>query len=293
MKILVVADPQVRLNRKIDTGLSMAQEALRRGHEVYWATDRDVSFEKGVVRVNAQKIYGKSSPLKKPLTYFQSVWIRKDPPFDDSYVTLCWLLALHEKEILMINRPSLLLRYHEKMLPFEAEKAGFLKKTEVIPTWMFGSGKGERMKGKCITKPWLGHGGLGVRLHKFQTKPAPQALLQPFLKGVVTNGDRRVFFLNGKYAGDYVRLPAPGKIVANLNQGARPVLRPMSKKEKDICRRLGKFLGSTGILLAGADIIDERVSEINITAPTSFNVLRDLAGIDLDRAYVDFVEKWF
>lgn len=312
MKFLIVADPIEGLNPKGDTGLSMLREALVRGHDMFWTTDEDFRLDQNRLWVRASLIEScEEKALPRVLKYeenlpiedFNGVWIRKDPPFKLRYLTLCWILSLEEHKISMINPPSKLLRYHEKLLPYEALRAGYIRKEELIPTY-FVSGiphqtRPDFSESKIISKPWFGYGGNDVLLwpsideafrFTIQSGKGPN-LFQPFIPTVKEKGDRRVLFIDGDYVGDVVRMPQKDSIRANLLQGGKPELREMSDHEKDMTRRIGEFLKSIGIFVAGADYIDEYLTEINITAPTGFEAVADLGQPNPRAQYMDLVER--
>lgn len=307
MNFLIIGDPIAKLKSQTDTSLALVREALAREHEVHWAEIEDLVFWDGRVRVRTQKLtacapdslprseQGHAEPAE--INTFDGVWIRKDPPFDQNYMSLCWLLALEEENVPMINKPSLLLRYHEKMLPYEAVERGFLSKEEVIPTFLPLGARfkvpAEFPKGEAVTKPWLGHGGQGVsRLEKAQSV-APQTILQPLQKAVERHGDRRIFVLDGVVIGSFVRMPATGSIVSNLAAGGTGVAKEMNPREKALAEKAAGFLKEIGITFAGLDMIDEQISEINITSPTGFRTLHSLGGPRLEKVYLDYVETLF
>lgn len=311
MKILVVADPLEKLRPKSDTSLALVHAALGRSHRVDWAIA-------DAVEVNGEQVLVESRPVDrcekdalpglgkenwKPLSDWDVVFVRKDPPFDSSYVKLCWLLALEEKRVWMLNRPSCLLRYHEKMLPLEAAAQGFLKLKDLIGTHIgrlsrakaFVSGLPARRE--IVVKPFLGFGGGSVqrtRREAFLEMSQSQfsdSLVQPFQDAIATHGDRRVFFLEGKRIGDFVRLPPKGGFVSNLAQGGTAEMRAMSAADKEVAGRVGKFLKKAGIVFAGADMIGPLVSEINITSPTGLRKLEEFTGHDYALDIVVLMEK--
>ncbi len=232
---------------------------------------------------------------------FSAVWIRKDPPFDTSYVSLCWLLSLEEKNVCMLNSPSLLLRYHEKLIPFEAVAAGFLKPRETVPTHIGDSASARRfLEGgeydPAIRKPFLGFAGADVKkfsLRAGDALPKQEALelTQPFLGQIAKVGDRRVIFLGGKVIGDFVRLPKQGEFVSNIARGGSAHLVPMNARQKEVARRLGAFLKKVGIVFAGADMIGNLVSEVNITSPTGLRSFESVGGPKLASQIVTYVER--
>lgn len=304
MNFLIVADPILKLKPKSDTTLALVREAITRGHTVHWTTHEDLMLWDGRVLARVEEITScadNSHPIVerveevKAVNSYDGVWIRKDPPFDTSYVSLCWLLALEENNVPFLNKPSLLLRYHEKMIPLEAMEKGFLTRDELIPTYL---PTGRRLPvpkdfptGECITKPWLGFAGKDVSKLDSVQSPEPYFFLQPFQKEITRTGDRRIFILNGEVIGSFTRLPADGDVRANLAAGGRGLLRDMNKKEMQIANRLGDYLKEIGIVFAGADMINEKISEVNITSPTGFQTYQELSGFRLAPAYLAYVEE--
>lgn len=310
MKVLIVADPIESLLPESDTGLSFAREALQQKHRVYWSTANQLELLDGTLR-------SFSSPLKSfdpgtlpqlsssaqwiPIRDFDSVWIRKDPPFNEDYQSLCWLLSLEENHVSILNRPSQLIRYHEKLLPLETVQQGFLKKEQVLS---FSLSTGEnwpqiQSDDPIVTKPWLGFGGHGVNLwtsfaelKNSSQKLSPRyQIVQAFQEKIKTQGDRRVFFLEGQYFGDFVRIPKKESIQSNLSQGGSAQLKELNSSEKEIITGLSQFFKKIDLVFAGADFLAGKLSEINITAPTGVEMLKKLTGKDLAKTYVQIAEK--
>ena len=309
-KFLIVADPVDRLKPKGDSSLVLVREMLRRGHRVFWALDSGIEYAGHVSAwafpvesCERDELPVLGRPDWQELSSMEAVLIRRDPPFDASYVRLCWLLALAESKTWMFNRPSLLLRYHEKLVPLEAHAQGFLHDEDIISTHM---GTLDRAKdfaraGKfheVITKPFLGFAGGGVEkmsaadfMASSRSADTDEALVQPFVGEVVKEGDRRVFFLGGELLAQFTRMPKSGGFISNLAQGGTALSAPLSTAQKAVLGRLGEFLKSSGIELAGADLIGNRISEVNITSPTGLRSLEALEGNDYAGKIVDYMEK--
>lgn len=311
MKILIVGDPIAGLKPTGDTSLVLARECLKRNFEVFWATDEEIFLQTDGLGFRAQKILNcqidelpkTNRPELLRESDIKGIFIRKDPPFGSEYLRLCWHLSLIENKIPISNLPSTLLRHHEKLLPFEANRAGYLPKECLIPTFIgtLDQAKNfvtELRTDQIILKPFLGFGGNQVRKLKCQQfletlwPVTPERfLVQPFLENISTVGDRRVFFLRGQYAGDFVRLPAGGGFLANLAQGGTALNRPLTKEQTTIISQLGLYLKEQKIDFAGTDLIGNCVSEINITSPTGLRTLEKLSGIDLSPKIVDFISQ--
>jgi glutathione synthase len=304
MIFLIIGDPIRGLKPKTDTSLALAREAIMRQHEVHWATPEDLFLWEGRVHVRVDSIKGcaenslpATDTVEEPqsLNTYDGVWIRKDPPFDSSYLSICWLLALEENNVPMLNKPSLLLRYHEKLLPFEAVEKGFLHSNELIPTFL---PTGRRIpvpknfpKGEAVMKPFLGHGGKDVEKILSPQSPEPYVFLQPLQKEITRSGDRRIFVLDGEVIGSFVRLPKEGEIKSNIAAGGTGVMKEMNKKEREIVDRLCLFLKEIGIQFAGVDMINEKISEVNITSPTGFLTYKDIGGRRLAPIFLDYAES--
>ena len=314
MKILIIGDPLEELNPKTDTGIFFAEEALFLDHSVFWSTPTQLSLVNSAIYAKCSELKFKrkletplSTPLANPLLVsgFDTVWIRKDPPFDRSYVSLCWILKTIEEKTYFANRPSALLNFHEKHTPFIAHAKGVLKDHEIVSTWIpdalvdISEAPAFLKSGPIVTKPWLGHGGHSIKkwnslkdaLNGIAEADLQSTLFQPYLEEITTAGDRRVFILDGEIIGGLLRLPTKGNFVSNLAQGGTGSLSPLSEAQIEVCNRIGTFLKASGIFFAGLDVIGTKISEVNITAPTGFRKITELGGENLARVYLKKVSE--
>ncbi len=308
MRLLFVADALESLKPAGDSSLAMARAAMKRGHEVLWATDSDLAYALDGVVVRARRLVPEKGDMPSSTSAgtlrvrdLQGVFIRKDPPFDQSYVRVCWLLALEEERVVQFNRASLLLRYHEKLLPLEGLAQGMLAPSDLIPTFIGAHPEAEKYfeanhTAQVVTKPFLGFGGRDVVLQKTEAYRGKGATLgdcfiQPFADEVLSSGDRRVIFLDGKAIGNFVRMPAKGGFVSNLAQGGSALSVPMSADELKLCDKVGKLLKALHIDFAGADFIGPKVSEINITSPTGLRQVESLEKTDPASLVIEAWEK--
>ncbi|MFH2204023.1 MAG: hypothetical protein ABIJ96_12965 [Elusimicrobiota bacterium] len=317
MKVLFIADRPADLNPRADTTLYMLREVLRRDMAAYYAVPERVYWSGTELLADAEAVESCAKhalPVlgrRERLSFaggIDAVFIRKDPPFDLDYISLCWLLTAYEEKVRMINRPSLLLRYHEKMPPYAAAAAGKLRADDVVPACL--ASRLEQITAfvealdapRIILKPWLGYGGRGIRRvarDEFLKAPGSFGLgkerwmVQPYLEAVERTGDRRGFFFNGRYCGSIVRMPKPGGFVSNLAQGGTAVKQELSAKERALVARIESWLKGSGIVFAGSDFIDGRLSELNITSPTGFASYEELYGGDPSAALIDaaFAER--
>lgn len=301
-KLLVILDPIQRLNPRTDTSLIFARESKLLGFEVFLATPEALYWETSGVYVRALPMLEPGDESNRPslgqektflIIDFNQILIRKEPPFDSSYLHLCWLLKPYENIIRIWNSPSVLLGHHEKMIPLDAVARGYLDADRIIETCVTSQTHMaeefiQRIHAEeVIVKPWLGFGG--NKIQKWKAEDLLQNIhtlfsknevwmLQAFQSDITEVGDRRVFFAKGEYLGDFVRLPQGESFVSNLAQGGKAVLKEMSLSERESVSQLGHFLKSEAIDFAGADLIGNRVSEVNITCPTGLEAFEKLSG---------------
>lgn len=310
MHWLIIGDPLDALHPRSDTGLAIAHTAHARGIAVEWALIGDVTWWDRGVRVHARPVRDaawRELPTLGELATraaldYDAILIRKDPPFDAEYARLCWLLSTVESKVVVSNCASVLLTHHEKIVPWLAHAAGDLRDDDIVPTCVTAhpdeAAEFARARGgdDFVVKPWLGFGGSGVQ--RVATADAVRAcvaaahapmMIQTVLPEIFTHGDRRVFFFNGEVVGSLVRTPRPGEIVSNLAAGGTGSLRPLDARALDVCTRLGGYLKRAGIDFAGADLIGEYISEVNITAPTGLIGLVNLGGENLLPKLVEMI----
>ena len=107
MRLLFVIDPPGALKAYKDTTVAMMRAAQARGHAVHVCEQTHLHWLKGKVGAAAARLsttdndedwYRLHESGTKPLSAFDAVLMRKDPPFDLEYVTSTWLLSAAERE---------------------------------------------------------------------------------------------------------------------------------------------------------------------------------------------------
>jgi glutathione synthase len=314
MKALIIADAVEKLKPASDTSLAIAEQLHHQGVGTYFTTDIELIWEMGEIFFKARRI-SQISSKKIPefsagevycMEDFSVVLIRKDPPFDQSYVKLCWLLSPFQGRTLISNKPSLILQHHEKLLPIDAVIKRYLRIDDLIPTcFATNSDMAEHfVRGldaeKIVLKPFYGFAGSDVHLldrqnFRDESEPyfaqSPHWIVQPFDAKVVESGDARIFFINGKFKGGFARMPKAGDFVSNLAQGGTAVMREFEKKEMQLIRRIERWVKHLKLDFVGADLIGSRINEMNITSPTGFRSYQELTGVNLAETFVEGLLK--
>ena len=294
-------DPLERINSAKDSTSALMQAAQRAGVAVWAATPADLSARLGegedghgcwvtAVPVTADPWYTAGAPQLLPLTRFEAVWMRKDPPVDEAYLYATHLLELAERQgVRVINRPAALRAWNEKL--------GSLRWSGLMAPTLVASGVEQLAAfvaehGEVVLKPLGGRAGQGVVFAAAGT-PGLRALLelvtaqqtlpvmvQAFLPGVAA-GDKRILLVDGEPLGAVNRVPKGGEFRSNLAVGGQPQATELSDAERAICAALAPALRAEGLFFVGIDVIDGRLSEINVTSPTGIREVERLGGIPL------------
>jgi glutathione synthase len=216
--------------------------------------------------------------------------MRKDPPVDEAYLYATHLLELAERHgVTVINRPAALRAWNEKLssLRWSHLMAPTLVASRVAELAAFTAEHGE-----VVLKPLGGRAGQGVVFAAAAT-PGLRALLelvtametlpvmvQAFLPGVAA-GDKRILLVNGEPLGAVNRVPSGGEFRSNLAVGGQPQATDLTPAERAICAELAPALQAEGLFFVGIDVIDGRLSEINVTSPTGIREVERLGGSPL------------
>ncbi|MCU0883479.1 MAG: glutathione synthase, partial [Beijerinckiaceae bacterium] len=114
-------------------------------------------------------------------------------------------------------------------------------------------------------------------------------VVQRFLPKV-TEGDKRIILVDGVVKGAINRVPAENDIRSNMVRGGAAKPTDLSRREMDICERIGPDLKARGLIFVGIDVIDGNLTEINVTSPTGLRAIKRLGGPDLSVDVWDAIE---
>lgn len=306
-KIAVQMDPPEKINIKGDTTFALMAEAQSRGMELFEFQPASLAIENGEITALMRKStvhpdrpvvpFTLEDEKRQKLAEFDVVLIRQDPPFDMAYYSNTYLLELLPKSTRILNDPRAIRNTPEKLSALHfphlmaktlisgdrAHIADFARRTGLIvlkPLSLFG--------GEMIVKTNIDDTEFNAHLDKLLAFSAEPIVAQEFLPNVKET-DKRVMMLQGEVAGVLGRIPAEGNFVANIHSGGRPVLSSLTDREKTVCAEVGVKLKEWGIFFAGLDLIDGRLSEINVTSPTLTVELKAVGGPDIPKLYWDAV----
>jgi glutathione synthase len=307
LNVAVQMDPIEKIKIAGDSTFAMLLEAQARGHKLSYYTPERLSMLDGKVVASVQPLsvrdkegdhFTLGSAKRAEVPGFDVVLLRQDPPFDLAYVTTTHLLERVHPKTLVINDPASVRNAPEKMFVTEF--------TDLMPPTLLSHNleeiKAFRAKhGDVVMKPLYGKGGESVFLVQrddlnfgsffdlFSATFREQWVVQKFLPEVKL-GDKRIVLVDGEFAGAVNRVPAEGDLRSNMVRGGVPKATDLSKREQEICKRLGPALKQRGLLFVGIDVIDGWLTEINVTSPTGIRAIKNVGGPDVAAVIWDNIE---
>jgi glutathione synthase len=301
-------DPIERINIRGDSTFALLLEAQARGHALSYYTPDRLAMRDGTVSASVQPLKVRDTPgdhfmLGDPrhadLLSFDVILLRQDPPFDLAYITSTHMLERIQGKTLVVNDPAHVRNAPEKV--FVTEFPDLMPPTLI--TRDLTAIKAFRAEhGDIVMKPLYGKGGEAVFLVSredlnfgslydlFSVTFREPWVIQKFLPAV-KDGDKRIILVDGEFAGAVNRVPAPDDLRSNMVRGGTPKETELTKREREICARLGPALRDSGLLFVGIDVIGGFLTEINVTSPTGIRSVKNLGGADIAALIWDKIEK--
>ena len=308
-RLAVIMDPIESIRPAKDTTLALLLEAQRRGYtltcvrvENLWAAGGTAWIRGQRVRVmdDAEHWFEVEESLVEPLADFDLVLMRKDPPFDQEYVYITYMLELAEAAgARVVNKPSALRDYNEK--------AAILKFPDLAPPTLVALETRQfrefhAREDHIVLKPLDGMGGRGVfvlgpgdpnlgSVVETLTDGGRKHIMAQRYLPAIREGDKRVLLVDGVPVPYMLaRVPAEGESRGNLAAGGRGDPRPLGDAERHIAETVGPTLAAEGLAFVGLDIIGDRLTEINVTSPTCVRELDRAFGINIAGDLFDAIE---
>ncbi|MDO6387097.1 MULTISPECIES: glutathione synthase [unclassified Uliginosibacterium] len=287
MKIAFIVDPLDKLKPYKDSSVAMMRAAQARGHQIFairrealLVRDGHVSAHTVALQLSADDHawYQAAPSALTPLTDFDAILMRQDPPFDAEYVAATWILERAAAQGARIFNDPRAIRDH-------SEKLSIAEFPQFTPTTLIARDTADLQAfidelGDVILKPLDGMGGSGI-FRVRREDPNRNAILETLTDlghrtimaqrylPQISEGDKRVLLIGGQVQPySLARIPMAGETRGNLAAGGKGVAMPLTPREREIAESLAPVLWQRGLLIVGLDMIGGHLTEINVTSPT-------------------------
>ena len=308
MKILFVID-KIELKyfefNNLVTNFWIIKEFLDRGNEVFITTIPNLSLKADKAFTKCYEtfcdngnIFYKDVKIEHEIDDFELVMFRPDPPVDIDYINATYIFDFVTKPR-VINSPRAIRDFNEKLhsvyfkeLMSENIVTASLKEIEDFLA----------INKQIVLKPLNRCFGSGVMflydgdpntrtiINTMTNNETTLVMVQKFLSGV-KNGDKRVLTLGDKVLPYCIKkLPTTDDFKFNTHNDSFICGAELTQEEMNNFTRVARQLNSMGIPMAGLDVIDGRIIEVNVTSPCYFiKEINNLYGIHLEREIYDFL----
>ena len=282
--LFIIDEPAILISYK-DTTIALIKECINQGIEAHYTNIHSLSIDKNQnIIIDSHHISSidslsiKTPIIKNKIQYFTKVFIRKDPPFDNNYLNLTFILE-HAKNfnVDVINNPVSIRNHNEKL--------SILNFKSLIPTTIVSSKAEEIIKfiqkeRKVIIKPLDGMAGNGIFMVtpkdkninvilETATKNGTKTIMAQRYLPEIEKGDKRIIVIKGEALPySLARIPSKGEIRANLAKGGIGKSQKLTAGDKIIVMGVKDFLIKNKLNFVGLDVIGNYLTEINITSPT-------------------------
>ncbi len=305
---LFLMDPLETVQFEKDTTYDLMRAAHELEHTVYYLPKNGISSQLGQLSFLVQEV----TPLPHPKPGFETkpfitlsesdmdvLWIRTDPPFDETYLTHTWILDTLATRKKVINHPTGIRTVNEKIWATQF--------TDIIPPTLVSQSKAE-IKAfideheTVILKPTNAFGGQGIaKVTKTDTNTdvlielltqneTRHIIAQAYIKDAV-KGDKRILLLNGEPLGALYRINPHQGHRHNLFAGGITKPAEVTSSDQEIIDHLAPHLKKLGLFFVGIDILGDKLIEVNVTSPTCLQEMSRYLGKDLAKEVVNNTKK--
>ena len=285
MKVGFIINDLDSMDLKKDTSAYLMKEAFNRGHEVRIFDVCNVTYKNDDLYADSSKVhFDNPNDLKFTLENREDVKIkdfsyvinRVNPPFNKEYLYLTQLLevsgvdCINSAKSLRENNEKLIILNFPELIPY-TKVTNSLEEIKTIFNQGFK---------KVVLKPLDGMGGnsiffineddknLNVIWETITQGGRKHIIAQEFVDAAA-DGDNRLTFINYELLPKkLIRLASDNDFRGNLAVGATSKVEDITDLDRKIASKIIPYLKENKIYFAGADMLGDKLSEINLTSPT-------------------------
>lgn len=287
------------------TNFWIIKEFLERGNEVFITTIPNLSLkqDKAFTKCfetfkNENNIFYKDVKQEKEIDEFDLVMFRPDPPVDIDYINATYIFDFVTKPQ-VVNSPCAIRDFNEKLHSVHFKELMtdniVTASLEEIETFL-------AIHKQIVLKPLNRCFGSGV-MYLYQGDPNTRTIINTMTNNETTlvmvqefipavkQGDKRVLTLGDKVLKYYIKkLPTQDDFKFNTHNDNFITSAELSSEEYANFTNVAKKLNAMGIAMAGLDVIDGKIIEVNVTSPCYFiKEINGLYNVHLEKEICDFL----
>ena len=306
-KILFVID-KIELKyfefNNLVTNFWMIKEFLERGCEVFITTIPQLylSGTKAFAKcyesfTSDNNIFYKNIIQDREIDSFDLVMFRPDPPVDINYINATYVFDFVNTRV--VNSPKSIRNFNEKLhsLYFSEYMA-----PNIVTSSMQDIEDFLKIHKQIVLKPLNRCFGSGV-MYLYEGDPNTHtiintvtenetalAMIQEYIPEV-KNGDIRVLTLgNNILPYSIKKLPSGDDFKFNNHSDSFVVKSDLTKDQLEYFKPIAQKLSSIGIEMAGLDVINNKIIEVNVTSPCYFiKEMNNCYGIFVEKMLADYL----
>lgn len=287
------------------TNFWMIKEFLERGNQVFITTIPNLSLKQDVAFTKCfetftdkNNIFYKDIKIEKEINDFDLVMFRPDPPVDIDYINATYIFDFVTKPR-VINSPRAIRDFNEKLhsvyfkelmtdnivtASLEEIEAFLAKHKQIVLKPLnrcFGSGVMYLYEGDPNTR---------TIINTMTNNETTLVMVQEFIPAV-KQGDKRVLTLGDRVLKYCIKkLPTNDDFKFNTHNDNFITSAELTDVEFKNFTKVAEKLNKMGIQMAGLDVIDGRIIEVNVTSPCYF--IKEINGLyktNLEREICDYI----
>ena len=278
---------------------------LERKNEVYITTIPMLSLKGDVAYtrcyetfVQDNNIFYKNVQINNEIDDFDLVLFRPDPPVDIDYINATYVFDF-VKKAQVINSPRAIRDFNEKLhsVYFKDLMSNNIVTASLKEIEDFLSANKEivlkplnRCFGSGVMYLYEGDPNTRTIINTMTNNETTLVMVQKFIPEV-KRGDKRVLTLGDRVLPYCVKkLPTGDDFKFNTHNDNFIAREDITKNEIELFTPVAKKLNSMGIVMAGLDVIDGKIIEVNVTSPCYFiKEINGLYNVHLEDEICDFL----
>ncbi len=289
------------------TNFWLIRELMREGSNVFITTIDKLGISGGKAFAHCYPVFEKLGNIlyertetKRNIEEFRLCMLRNDPPVDLDYINATYIFDFVDRsKTIVMNEPRAVRDFNEKLHA--------MLFPDLMPEHMVTSSKSDIMEflnnhEEIVLKPLNRCFGAGVMtlkkgdkntaviINSMTNNGSTLVMVQKYIEKA-RFGDKRVLFLGDEVLPYCVqKLPSNDDFKFNDHCDSNIIKAVLTDSEKEKFTPVAQKLNSMGISMAGLDVIDEKIIEINVTSPCYFiKEINAHFGIELEKQVTNFI----